>query len=197
MTVLSPGRTVEAAPSPRIGPLGRLARTTYRRRGRTVLAWLLALGVAVGLAAAFGGDFKADYSAPGSDSKQAQTLLEDRFPAQAGDTVDVVVRADGGVQGHQGDVTDLLQKLGQVAHVAAVSDPFEDPSAISQDGTTLVAHLRLDVENPVDMPVDDSHQMLDIADAASSSGFQVALGGQSVQQAEQGAIGSEGLGIAA
>ncbi len=84
-----------------------------------------------------------------------------------------------------------------VDHVAGVSDPFQDPSAISQDGTTLVAHLRLDVENPVDMPVADSQQMLDIADAAATSGFQVALGGQSVQQAEQGAIGSEGLGLAA
>jgi RND superfamily putative drug exporter len=197
MTVLSPGRTHEAAPSPRIGPLGRLARTTYRRRGRTVLAWLLALAVAVGLAAAFGGEFKADYSAPGSDSQEAQTLLENRFPARAGDTVDVVVRADGGVQGRQHDVTSVLQQLGRVDHVAGVSDPFADPSGISQDGTTLVAHVRLDVENPVDMPVADSQQMLNIADAASTAGFQVALGGQSVQQAEQGAIGSEGLGLAA
>ena len=102
MTVLSTGRPHEPAPSsPRVGPLGRLARVTFRRRGRTVLAWLLALGVAVGLAASLGGDFKADYSAPGSDSQEAQTLLEDRFPSQAGDTVDVVVHADGGIQGQE------------------------------------------------------------------------------------------------
>jgi RND superfamily putative drug exporter len=198
MTVLSPGRHQEpAATAPRIGPLGRLARVTFRRRGRTVVAWLLALGVAVGLASAFGGEFKADYSAPGSDSKQAQTLLEQRFPTQAGDTVDVVVRADGGVQGKQSEVQDVLAELAKVPHVAGVSDPFQDPAGISQDGTTLVAHLRLDVENPVDMPIDDSQQMLDIANAASTGGFHVALGGQSVQQAEQGEIGSEGLGLAA
>ncbi len=198
MTVLSPGRPVGSdTPAPRVGPLGRLARVTFRRRGRTVIAWLLALGVAVGLAMAFGGEFKADYSAPGSDSKQAQTLLEDRFPAQAGDTVDVVVRADGGVQSQQQDVQSLLTELSQVPHAAGVSDPFQDPAGISQDGTTLVAHLRLDVENPVDMPREDSQQMLDIANAASSAGFEVALGGQSIQQAEQGEIGSEGLGLAA
>jgi len=198
MTVLSPGRPLDqASPSLRIGPLGRLARVTFRRRGRTVVAWLLALGIAVALASSFGGDFKADYSAPGSDSKQAQTLLEDRFPAQAGDTVDVVVRAEGGVQGQQKAVQDLLAELGAVPHVAAVSDPFQDPASISQDGTTLVAHLRLDVENPVDMPVEDGQRMLDIADEASTAGFQVGLGGQSIQQAEQGEIGSEGLGLAA
>ena len=120
--------------------------------------------VAVLLSMSLGGDFTADYSAPGSDSKEAQTLLEDRFPTQAGDTVDVVVRADGGVQGQEQAVQDLLAELGSVAHVVAVSDPFQDPAGISQDGTTLVAHLRLDVENPVDMPIADSEQMLEIAD---------------------------------
>ena len=198
MTTLSPGRPLESIPSsPRVGPLGRLARVTFRQRGRTVLAWLAALVIVVLLSMTMGGDFKADYSAPGSDSKEAQTLLEARFPSQAGDTVDVVVRADGGVQDQQQAIQDLLAGLGSVAHVEAVSDPFQDPAGISLDGTTLVAHLRLDVENPVDMPREDSEQMLEIADAASSAGFQVGLGGQSIVQAEQGEIGSEGLGLAA
>src|SRR5215210_259306 len=103
----------------RPGPLGRLADVAFRHRGRTLLAWLLLLGLAVGLSTAFGGDFKADYSAPGSDSSQAQQLLEDRFPAQAGDTVDVVVRADGGVQARQQEDADLLAEMAAGPHVAA------------------------------------------------------------------------------
>ena len=198
MSTLTPRRSADpATPSTHVGPLGRLARITFRRRGRTVLAWLGVLVVAVLLSMSLGGDFTADYSAPGSDSKEAQTLLEDRFPSQAGDTVDVVVRADGGVAGQEEAVQDLLAELGTVAHVVAVSDPFQDPAGISQDGTTLVAHVRLDVENPVDMPIADSEQMLEIADAASTDGFQVGLGGQSIVQAEQGEIGSEGIGLAA
>ena len=153
MTTLSPGRSPTRPPRPRGSARSAdWPEVTFRRRGRTVLAWLAALVVAVLLSMSLGGDFTADYSAPGSDSKEAQTLLEDRFPTQAGDTVDVVVRADGGVQDRQQAVQDLLAELGSVAHVVAVSDPFQDPAGISQDGTTLVAHLRLDVENPVDMP---------------------------------------------
>ncbi len=204
MTVLTPGRAAEPPAEPRsrtphIGPLGRVARFTYRRRGLTVLAWVAALGIAIVLAASFGGEFKADYSAPGSDSQQAQTLLEDRFPSQAGDTVDVVVHADGGFAdpAAQQQITDLLAQMQQVPHVAGASDPFSDPAAVSGDGSTLVAHLRLDVENPVDMPKEASQQLLDLADGASTDGLQVALGGQSIQQAEQGAIGSEGLGLLA
>jgi putative drug exporter of the RND superfamily len=200
MSVLSPGRQAEAAPvAVRVGPLGRLARFTYRHRGRTVLLWLAALGAAVLLATTLGGDFKADYSAPGSDSSEAQALLEERFPAQAGDTVDVVVHSDAGLatDAARTGVADLLSRLAEVPHVATASDPYADPAGVSPDGTTLVAHLRLDVENPVDMPLADSEEMLDIADAASIDGVTVALGGQSVQQAEQGEIGSEGIGLAA
>jgi putative drug exporter of the RND superfamily len=198
MALLTPSRPLDPVHAPlRVGPLGRLARVAFRHRGRTVLGWLAALVVSVLLAMTIGGDFRADYSAPGSDSKEAQTLLEDRFPSQSGDTVDVVVRADGGFQGQQQAVHDLLADLGSVAHVEAVSEPLQDPGAISQDGTTLVAQLRLDVENPVDMPREDSERMLEIARGASSAGFQVSLGGQSIVQAEQGEIGSEGLGLAA
>ena len=88
--------TPRRRPPPQVGPARPAGRLTYRHRGRTVLAWVAALGWRSCLAAAFGGEFKADYSAPGSDSSEAQQLLEDEFPAQSGDTVDVVVHADGG-----------------------------------------------------------------------------------------------------
>ena len=162
---------------------------------------MAALGLAVVLAGAFGGEFKADYSAPGSDSSAAQQLLEDEFPAQSGDTVDVVVRSDGRspTPRSQADVTALLAKIGGgAARRRRSTTPTPTPGSIAPDGRTLVAHARLDVVNPPDMPVADSQRMLDLADAASTGpGSHVALGGQSIQQAEQGDIGSEGIGLAA
>src|SRR5689334_13352345 len=129
-------------PKPVPGPLGRLARVAYRRRGRVLVAWLVALVAAVALSISFGGEFKADYSAPGSDSKQAQKLLAERFAAQSGATVTVVVRAgDGGsgIQGAKSDVQALLAKLATAPHVAGVADPFSKPGGISADGRTAVA----------------------------------------------------------
>ena len=85
--------------------------------------------LAVVLAGAFGGEFKADYSAPGSDSSAAQTLLEDEFPAKSGDTVDVVVHADGPATAAavRTDVRALLTKLAAVPHVVGVDDPYATP----------------------------------------------------------------------
>jgi RND superfamily putative drug exporter len=180
-----------------IGPLGRLGRLAYRRRGRVLLVWAAVLVLAGVLSGAFGGDFKADYSAPGSDSRRAQDLLAQRFPAQSGDTVDVVVRAGGGVDAVRADVQAMLRELSALPHVADVTDPYAAPGGISPDGRTLVAHLRLDVVNPVDVPLSEGARMLAIAERASGPGMDVALGGQAVGQAEAGEIGSERLGVAA
>ena len=47
------------------------------------------------------------------------------------------------------------------------------------------------------MPTSDAKHLLSLADQASTGGLEVSLNGQSIVQAEQGAIGSEGIGIAA
>jgi RND superfamily putative drug exporter len=201
MATATPSRQNDTADDSRsaIGLLGRLAGVMFRRRGRTVLAWVAALLVAVALASAFGGEFKADYSAPGSDSGQAQQLLEDRFASQAGDSVDVVIHAEAGAQDPtvRADVRKVLAGLAVVPHVVSVDDPFATPGSVSPDGTTILTHARLDVVNPPDMPVQDTQRMLDVADGASHNGVEVSLGGQTVQQAEQGDIGSEMIGLIA
>ena len=201
MSTLAPNRPEPpqrpAATTAEPGPLGRIARVAYRRRGRVLLAWLAALAIAVGLSVAFGGDFNADYSAPGSDSSAAQNLLENRFPSESGATIDFVVRADGGVEAAKAAVDGLLTEMKGLPHVAGVPDPYTTPGSISPDGHTLVTQIRLDVTNPDDMPVADTQRLLDAAKAASTDGLTVALGGQPVQQAEQGEIGSEMIGLLA
>jgi RND superfamily putative drug exporter len=199
MSTVTPTPPASPETASRPGPLGRLADVAFRHRGRTVLAWAALLLVALGLSFSFGGDFKADYSAPGSDSSAAQDLLESRFPARSGDTVDIVVRADGGVNAPaaQADIRALLADLADEPHVATIEDPFSTPGAISPDGRTLVAHARLDVVNPVDVPVEDSERMIALAEEADRPGLDVALGGQTITQGEAAEIGSEAIGFAA
>jgi RND superfamily putative drug exporter len=183
---------------PRPGPLGRLAGLAYRRRGRVLVAWALALLTAFGLSAAFGGEFSTDASTPGSDSAQAQRLLAERFPAQSGDTVQVAVRADDVTSAEvRADVAALLGELGRRPHVAAVADPYATEGAVAPDRRTLVARVYLDVVNPNDMPVEDTERLLAAANAAERDGLEIALGGRAVQQAEANRAGSETAGLIA
>ncbi len=109
--------------------------SAFRRRGRTVLAWLAALLSPSRWPRPSAATFKADYSAPGSDSGQAQQLLEERFPAavrrhrrrgrprRRAVPSDPTVRAD--VQGA------ARPGSREVPHVAAVDDPYAAPGSIS------------------------------------------------------------------
>ena len=159
-----------------------------------LLAWLFGLGLAVTLSSAFGGDFTNNVALNGSDSQQAQDLLQQRFPAQSGATVDVVARADDVTSiAVRGRLETLLDQLNGMPHVADVADPYVSAAAISPDRRTLDARLYLDVANPNDMPTADTERLLAVAEKASGDGLEIALGGAAIQKAEQAKPGSSEL----
>ncbi|MFC7494296.1 MULTISPECIES: MMPL family transporter [unclassified Nocardioides] len=199
MTDLLARSRPDAAAPPRPGPLGRIARACHRRRWLVVVAWLLALGAAVGLTSTFGGDLANGTTLAGSDSERAQVLLEERFPARSGDQLDVVVRGDDvNTPEVRAAVTDLLDELAGMPHVAEVADPYASPGAIAPDGRTLLARVSLDVVNPNDIPVEDTERLMDAVAAAETDGLETAITGGAVQIAEMPAPGvTEAIGLAA
>src|SRR3954470_53437 len=113
--------------------LERLADWCYRRRRRVVLLWLAALVVSIGLASAFGGDFNQDFSAPSSDSTTAFDLLDERFPAQGGNSIDLVYRSDAGAAdpGVQARIDALAKQVAAdplVDSIDKVPAPSLDPT---------------------------------------------------------------------
>jgi putative drug exporter of the RND superfamily len=185
---------------PRVGALGRLAGAAHRHRILVVVLWLAAVAAAVGLSATVSGEFRADYTARGSDSWAAQDLLAERFPAMSGEQVDIVVRSEPDpvtAPAVRTEVERLLGEIATVPHVRGVQSPYEAPGAVSPDGTTLRATVQLDAANPDEMPVADTERIVALVEDAQRPGLQVAAGGQAVQLAQQGEIGSEGIGLAA
>src|SRR3954471_4742438 len=77
--------------------LKRITSWSFRHRRIVVVAWVAIL-VAINLAAmVFGGENKQEFMSPGTDSKAAIDLLDERFPAQAGDTITIVIHDGAGV----------------------------------------------------------------------------------------------------
>ncbi|MEV7027227.1 MMPL family transporter, partial [Kitasatospora sp. NPDC093558] len=163
-----------------------------------MLLWLLAAGAAFGLSAGLGAKYSADYTAPGSDSKQAQQLLARDFPGLGGESISLVLTSDGSVTdaATRDRVKDLLARMAEVPHVSGIDDPYGPRGKVSADGRTALGQIHLDVAVAPDMPKADTQRLLDLARPVDG-GVRVHLGGMTVQQAEQGAIGSEGIGIAA
>ena len=77
----------------------RFASWTTSHRKTVIVGWIVALiGDRDHRRAPSGSDFSEEFSLPSSDSKDALDLLENRFPAQAGDTVQIVYKAESGVE---------------------------------------------------------------------------------------------------
>jgi putative drug exporter of the RND superfamily len=190
---------VTSPPSQHHRPLARLASFSYRRRRLVVLGWLLGAVAVVALSSSFAGEYSADYSAHGSDSESAQQVIDARFPTAAGQTIDVVVRADDGLAQAdvRSDVEALLGGLATLPHVVAVDDLFGSPDGVSTDGRTGIATLHLDVPFTDSMDVADTQRILDAVDAAERPGLQVEVGAGAVMEAEATAVSSELVGIVA
>ncbi|MEY2477032.1 MAG: putative drug exporter of the superfamily [Actinomycetota bacterium] len=168
-----------------------------------LLLWIgLLVGVSV-LGSAFAGEHSMSFSTPGADSEKAQALLESRFAARSGETIDVVFEADQGVQDPavRARVEALLAKADQESHVTGVVSPYTPEGArqIAPDGKIAFAALRLDSTYEEDFPIAETRHLITLADDASGDGVEFDLSGFAVQFAEQPEFGSEfiGIGVAA
>src|SRR5688572_11162428 len=99
--------------------LTRLADIAYRRRGRMELAWIAAAVVIIGVGSSLAGEYEADYNTPGSESKAASDLTEERFGGYSGQEVYVVWKDPAGATspGARERVNAFLAEAERVDHV--------------------------------------------------------------------------------
>ncbi len=170
--------------------LARLADIAYRRRGRMVLAWIAALVVIIGVGSSLAGEFDADYNTPGSESKAASELTEERFDGYSGQEIYVVWKDPDGARspGAQERVDAFLAEARQVDHVAE-----QTPIRVSQDGTIGATTLPLTVAG-WDVPKEDGEKLIAAAEEHSGDGLQIKLGGDPIYAAQE-ASSPEGIGF--
>ena len=155
-----------------------------------VLAWIAATIVIIGFGSALAGEYNADYNTPGSESKAAGELTEERFGGYSGQEIYVVWKDPAGAQeaGAKARVDAFLAKAQQVDHVA---EPTE--IRVSQDGTIGSTTLPLTVAG-WDVPKEDGEKLIAAAEENSGEGLQIALGGDPIYAAQE-AASPEGLGF--
>ncbi|MDW5598446.1 MMPL family transporter [Conexibacter stalactiti] len=175
----------------------RLAHWSIRHRRRAIALWLVTLLAVLGSSFAIGADWNNDFALPGTESQAALDTLKRSSPAQAGDTVQIVMRDPGGV----GDprtrerVESMVAEVSRLPHVAGVQDPFTS-GAVSRDGTIAYATVALDdTSNAV--PRAAIERLIDTAEAARGDGLQVELGGDAVRYVDAGGGGAESIGTLA
>ena len=176
----------------------RLAAWSYRHRRKALAGWVAVLVGVTAAGSLVGSDYHNDFSLPGTESQQAADTLSARAPAQAGDTVQVVVQARDGLR--TPDVRErvdaMLSEVARLPHVAAVASPYE-ARAVSRDGTIGYATASLD-GLATEVPAEAIERIIATAQAASGDGLRVELGGEAIRSAEESeGGGAEGAGMLA
>jgi putative drug exporter of the RND superfamily len=170
--------------------LADLADLAYRRRGRMVLAWVVAAIVIIGLGSSFAGDYHADYDTPGSESEAASNLTEREFGGYSGQEVYVVWKDEAGADspGARERVGAFLDEATQVDNVAQ-----ETPIRISEDGTIGATTLPLTIPG-WEVPKEDGERLIAAAEENSGDGLEIKLGGDPIYRAQE-ATSPEAIGF--
>ncbi|HKH64110.1 MAG TPA: MMPL family transporter [Solirubrobacterales bacterium] len=161
--------------------LARLADFSYRRRGRMVLAWIVATFVLIGLGMAFAGEYEADYNTPGSESKAASELAEREFAGYSGQEIYVVWKDPNGA-----DSAAAKAGLEKFFATAEGIPNVEKRQAIrvSDDGTIATTTLPLTIAG-WEVPKEDGETLVAAAEDNSTESLQIELGGDPIYRAQE------------
>lgn len=175
--------------------LYRLGGWAFRRRRTVLLAWIAVLGLVVASAAAFSGQTNSKFSVPGTESQQAQDLLEQKFPGAGGASARMVFAAPEGEkitdQENKEAVEASLAQAKQADGVTQVVDPYQ-AKTISKDGRIAYADVIYPVpSDQIDDPARD--ELAATAQPARDAGLQVEFGGGIVT--EESKSNSETMGM--
>ncbi|WP_439680133.1 MMPL family transporter [Embleya sp. MST-111070] len=191
----------EQAPltAPRAGVFARLAGFAHRRKWLVVGLWLVVLVGTWGVASTVGDDYHEDYSIPGAESQRASDLLAAHASAEAGDTLQIVLRDEAGLRTEATwqRIEAMLGKVAGLPMVAQVRSLYDDPAAISPDGRVGYATVVL-TGTSEEMTTAQTERIHDTARSIRHDGLRVELGGEAARaMGRNESSGAEGAGILA
>src|SRR5579859_3316287 len=111
--------------------LGRVGSACYRHRWITVLVWIAGVASLITLWTRFGAAAQNDFT--GSDP--GQTLLNQHFARQSGDTLTLAIRSDATITDPavKARVTAALTPFTRAPNVTGVAGPYTTPGYLSAD----------------------------------------------------------------
>ena len=164
------------------------ARWCLVHRKAVLAVWLIALIGFFAVGRAVGSVYNQSDSVPGTDSAKALSVLRANYPAQAGDSDQIVVQARQGTlrsPATEAAVSSMLAKVSRLPHVRSVISPYGPGGQISKDGAIGLATVNLDAQAD-SVPQAAVQTIVSTAQSADSSLLNVQLGGAAVENVAAG-----------
>jgi RND superfamily putative drug exporter len=164
--------------------------------------WLVALIGLTVISQSVGTDYKDSFSLNGTQSFEAQTLLQHAAPKAAGDREQLVIAVT------HGRVTDpavkarvqaTLARIAKLPYVGSVASPYSGAAAstrISRSGQIAFANITMTKLEPK-FSTSQAQQFVNTARAGAGHGLELQVEGQVAQAANKNSVSSVGLGAIA
>jgi RND superfamily putative drug exporter len=178
-----------------------LATWCVRHRRIVLAGWVVALVAAAAALSSAGSDYKNSFSLNGTQSFEAQQLLQKAAPKASGDREQIVIAVD------HGKVTDaaakaraeqMLSRVAKLPDVAGITSPYSSAGAtqISKSGQVAFATVTMTKLAP-SFSVSQAQQFVNTARTGNGDGLQVAVGGAVAEQSLPQNDSSAGIGAIA
>ena len=163
--------------------LYRLGRWCFRRRRYVLAAWLIVIAALAVVAITVKQPTSNSFSVPGTESQQALSLLDQKFPGTGGAQAQVVFSVPAGQSlaspaDHEA-VEATVAQLGKLPQVVKVLDPYQS-GTVSRNGQIGYAVVAYPVAVAEVKPVAVT-ALLDSGGPAKAAGITVNFGGQIAQ----------------
>jgi len=167
-----------------------LGENAFTHKWRTVLIWV-AIIVLLGIAAAtFIKPTSSAISIPGTEAQKTLDRYSELFPGNGKGSARIVFEAPTGktIQDFQQPIAELAADITEVDQVTEVITPFENPTAVSADGTIAYATVSLSEGNGA-IKESTTEAITELLTEARVDGLAVEAGGDVINNAPSEILG--------
>lgn len=178
--------------------MNRLAQFSFRHRRLVILAWVLLLLAILALGKSIGSSYSSSFSLPNTESSRASQLIQESFPRESGDTLQILFQSDLTLtsDSNQRLINSLVGDLREFSHVDSVQDPYSQQyRALSPDKRIGFITVRFDaIANEI--PSGAIQDVIDTSEKIRTSSLQVEFAGEALKQIDKPMGPSESTGLA-
>jgi len=157
----------------------------HKRRWLVLAVWLFAIVAVGGAAKSAGSAFSSSFQLPDTESSRVQEILSKEFPAQGGDSSQIVIEAKGKLTSveNQAIVEKLMADVATSPIVKSVDSPF-DPrtAALNSDQSIGFATIHFN-GSAQDLPKEEIKKVVEVAQSYENAGLEINLSGAVIKLA--------------
>jgi len=157
----------------------------HKRRWLVLAVWLFAIVAVGGAAKSAGSAFSSSFQLPDTESSRVQEILSKEFPAQGGDSSQIVIEAKGKLTSveNQAIVEKLMADVTTSPIVKSVDSPF-DPrtAALNSDQSIGFATIHFN-GSAQDLPKEEIKKVVEVAQSYENAGLEINLSGAVIKLA--------------